>query len=776
MDKGKTKRVTKKISLSGIVQGVGFRPYVSRLAEKFNIEGNVKNCGGSVEIMAQADRVNYRAFMKHIRNNSGQGYEILQLIEEDWAGEETFTGFRIDESREKNETALISPDLPICSNCMEELYREGDRRYLNPFISCMVCGARYTIIERLPYDRENTAMQDYTMCPSCSMEYKDKESRRFHAQTISCYDCGPYLIFRERNITNRKNVFKEAALETANQEALEKAVSILKAGGILAVKGIGGYHFAASPFSEEAVKNLRKLKGREEKPFAVMFPDTETMERYCFLSEEEKKLAESTARPIVLLNLKDTIDTLPMLMLAPSVNKDSIYCGAFLPYTPLQVLLINACGPLIMTSANISGKPIIRSEDVIFSIESPYLKGILYNTRRIVRSVDDSVAKIIDNTPQIIRRSRGYVPYPIFINSNQKRQILAMGGDLKAAFCLYKDGKGFVSQYFGDLEEQAVMEEYIGSVKDLSHLLKIQPDLVVCDLHPGYLGTRYANNLSLPIYEIQHHHAHVASVMAEYNLRGPVIGVAFDGTGYGTDGNIWGSEFLICRDSEFIRTAHLKYMNILGGDSSMKDGKKTAACYLIQMGLKENIHEERLAIIESALLNKCNTVLTSSMGRLFDSVAAVLEIQDFNHYEGQCAANLEKAAVFAIRKNKKPIPLAFCISEKDNKLEIDMEPVLKRICSLKETADEEALALGFHYAVSDMVLEVCERIRLRDKINEVALCGGVFQNTVLMERTLKLLREKEFKVYYNKSLPPNDGSISLGQVYLALMKEQKGDL
>jgi hydrogenase maturation protein HypF len=458
--------------------------------------------------------------------------------------------------------------------------------------------------------------------------------------------------------------------------------------------------------------------------------------------------------------------------LAPSVNKGSIYCGAFLPYTPLQTMLTEQLGPLIMTSANQSDQPMIREDDEILSLQSDYLDGILYNQRRIVRSVDDSVARVIDQKPQLIRRSRGYVPYPVFINNPKDITIFAAGGDLKAAFCLYREGKAVVSQYFGDLEENMVMENYRQSFTDLSRLLLIKPTLAVCDLHPNYHSAQFAKTLDIPLIKVQHHHAHVASVIAEHDLRERVIGVAFDGTGYGTDGNIWGGEFLICEGAEFIRAGQLRYMPILGGDRSMKDAKKTASCYLLNMGLDSFILDDRRDIIKAALKTNVNTVLTSSMGRLFDAASSILDICQENRYEGECAVSFEREAALALKNRIKPEKLDFAIIENSEIIELDPKPVFNALVSLRKTKSKGALALGFHYALAEATADVCERLRDRYTSNVVALSGGVFQNAILTERTLMLLRQRGFETYVNLSVPPNDGAISLGQAYLGLLTKQ----
>ncbi|WP_265446231.1 carbamoyltransferase HypF [Acetivibrio straminisolvens] len=751
MDKRKSKSITKKITVSGIVQGVGFRPFVYNIAKKHGILGTVRNIGGLVEIILQSSEEKYNDFLQDLKTNAPIGSEITG-IETENINERKFDGFRIIESGNDEEISIIPPDLPVCESCERELFIGTDRRFLNPFISCMSCGARYTIIEELPYDRHNTTMRDFDMCPSCREEYTSPKNRRFHAQTISCYDCGPYLIFN--NLTD--------ANELTEKDAFEEAAKIIESGGIIAVKGIGGYHFACSPFLEDTVLKLRELKGREAKPFAIMFESVDSIREYCIVSEKEEELLKSKARPIVLLYLKND-------SMAPSACQGSIYCGAFLPYTPLQVLLIKRCGPLIMTSANISNKPIIKDNQEMLSLKSPLLNGVLYNKRRIVRSVDDSVSKVMDSTPQLIRRSRGHVPYPVFCPNDKKElQIFAAGGDLKASFCLYKNGNAVMSQYFGDLEERTVLERYKASVKDLCHMLKITPDIAVCDMHPNYHSSKFAESLGIPLIYVQHHHAHIASVMAEHHLDGQVIGVAFDGTGYGTDGQIWGGEFLVCEGAEFKRAAHLRYTPILGGDASMRDAAKTAVCFLLSSNLDKYIKDERKDIIKAALKNNINTVLTSSMGRLFDAVSSLLGIRHENSYEGECAAMLEKEAVLALRKGTEPKNMAFEIKQKSDLIEIDPKPVFESLCHHRYSAGIGSLALGFHYAVADMILEVCEIIRKEQNINTVALSGGVFQNTVLMERALKILRDKHFKVYYNVSVPPNDGSIGLGQTFIGL--------
>lgn len=753
MDQEKSKKYINRIKVYGVVQGVGFRPFVYRLAVKNHITGNVRNLGGIVEIFTKATKEEFSGFIKGLKNHSGEEYEITKLDITEISIAEVqyidFTEFRILDSSKKEETSLLPVDLPVCDKCAKELMDGANRRYHNPFISCAVCGPRYTIMEELPYDRHTTAMKEFKMCSQCNEEYSDVSDRRFHAQTISCNDCGPVLYFKD---------FKE-------EEAWKEAAHTIRAGGIIAVKGIGGYQFVCSPYLRDTILNLRKLKGREEKPFAVMFEDIESVKEHCIAAPEEEKLLESKARPIVLLRCKK-------YEFDREVNKDSLYMGVFLPYTPLQILLMKELGPLIMTSANVSGAPIIKDDEQMLNFSSPYLNGVLYHKRKILRSVDDSVVKVVNHLPQLIRRSRGYVPAPVPLPFKGKDiTLLGAGGDLKAAFCLYKGGNAFVSQYFGDLEEYGVLKEYKSSLTDFSNLLQLKPDYAVCDLHPNYQSARFIKSIGIPVKYVQHHHAHIASVMAEHQLQEKVIGVAFDGTGYGTDGHIWGGEFLICEGAGFRRGAHLAYNKYLGGDSSQKDGKKTAACLLLNAGLEESVTDERLCMIKAALNNEVNTFLSSSMGRLFDGISSLLHICHKNGYEGECAILLEKEAVLAKEEQIGPVDLNFTIEENEGEILIGYKELLADLLKQIAYNQKGALALGFHYAVADMTVKVCELIRQKEGTNKVVLSGGVFQNSVLLERALRGLMEKGFLVYINQILPPNDGSISLGQVYLGLMDE-----
>ncbi|MDD3169424.1 MAG: carbamoyltransferase HypF, partial [Eubacteriales bacterium] len=600
---------TVKIKIWGIVQGVGFRPFVAKLADRCGTKGEVLNIGGLVDIVLTDTSTRIDAFIQALKTEKPVPAEIVHIKTEEQELRE-FSGFTILDSNEgDDEAAMIPADLSICPDCLAELQEEKNPRYMHPFISCMVCGPRYTIIDKIPYDRENTAMLDFPMCAFCHSEYTDRLDRRFHAQTISCHDCGPMLEYR---LTGKKEAQREAASVgmigiNADQRIMDRAVTptawaamqILQ-GRIIALKGVGGYNFVCSPFKGEAVNNLRRLKIREEKPFAVMFRDVEQIREYCHVSAEEDALLLSNAKPIVLLERKPSPDNVQHKRndakeISREVYKTSRFIGAFLPSMGVQYMLINICGPLIMTSANFSEMPIIKDEEEMFALQESLgweengeklLSAVFYNRRKIRVRLDDSVARVIDGQPQMIRRSKGYAPVPLYINNKltKRDMILATGGQLKAAFSLSKGPFAYVSQYFGDLDSREAGQIYEENIERMEELFRIKPGLIVSDLHPRYYTTGCAEKLArmrgIPHLKVQHHHAHVASVMAEHDLREPVIGVSFDGTGYGTDGAIWGGEFLICEDTDFRRAGHLEYIRMLGGDSSMKEGWKSAFSYL----------------------------------------------------------------------------------------------------------------------------------------------------------------------------------------------------
>lgn len=752
--------MTLLITVLGIVQGVGYRPFAARLAERLGIRGTVRNSGGIVEIRAYGDPLILDRFMRLLSEECPSGAKVTSVTSVTEPDGDLPDGFSIVESHGSEEhTPVLPADLPMCDACRAELSDPENRRHSYPFISCTDCGPRFSIMRSIPYDRETVTMDVFPMCGECAAEYRG-DNRRRHAQTISCLSCGPQLLLRQNGFEYEK------------EEAMHLAIGTLRSGGVLALKGIGGYQLACRPDDASAVRRIRDIKNRLKKPFAVMFPDLESIRSLCRLSGEEESLLASAARPIVLLMPLDG-------SLWTETNTGSRFLGAFLPNTGLHQMLTDALGPLIMTSANLSGDAILFSDDEIFRAKNLAVDGILYHTREILTPLDDSVVKVTAGRTQIIRRSRGFVPLPISLEKAGGASILAFGGDLKSAFCLYKDCRAYMSQYFGDIENYTVRKNYIAGVSHMKNLFRIEPQILACDLHPLYRTSDLAAKWSapseddvlpwdrpnLPIVRVQHHHAHIASVMAEHELES-VIGVAFDGTGYGTDGAVWGSEFLLCRGVEFERMGHLRYVTLCGGDEASRNAGMTAFCYL-SAGGAEPAHPDS-DVIRAALKSGLFTAKTSSMGRLFDAVSAILDISRENTYEGESAILLENTAYRALSAGTEPYSLHFPLSFDEGQITADPVAVIMEISrAYGEGADAGALALGFHYAVAEMTLAICLWIREKSGENKAALSGGVFANEILMTNCIALLEKNGFQVYTNEQVPANDGGIALGQVYIA---------
>ncbi len=716
--------MTAKITVYGLVQGVGFRPYVQRTAEAFKLKGNVKNTGGIVEIYVNADNKILDSFVQYLISHKPTGCEIYKT-ETEIVPEQKFNSFEITESDNCDVIPVIPADIGVCENCIKEFKNPENNRYNHPFISCISCGPRYSIIKNLPYDRINTTMDIFPMCIECATEYNQTENRRCYAQTIACNSCGPELVY------------------TKDGNPMQEAIKDIKNGRVIAVRDIGGYHFVCSALNENAVEILRKLKLREEKPFAVMLANVDEIKKYAFVSEKERQALASDARPIVLLKKKGT-NTFPN-----NLCENSSDIGAFLPCNPVQIILTEECGPLVMTSGNISGEPIITSNEVMLELykNSEYLEGVLYHYRDILTPLDDSIVRIIDGNVQLIRRGRGYTPLPIWLKAKTDKKIFAAGGDLKSSFCLMTENRAYMSQYFGDLENTDSLEAYNTGISRMTQLFKISPDQYACDLHPLYFSTKMTENMCNSPKYIQHHIAHIASVIAEHNIEGDVLGFAFDGTGYGTDGTIWGGEAFEYKNGVFNRSFHLKPVKMLGGDNISKDAKTVLKCYLEEAGIDI---DDRL--IKSALNTNINTVYSSSMGRLFDGVCAMLGVCSYNSYEGKCAVLLEKEAL----KSVNPYPLTLPL--KDNQW--DTSEIIKQIYfSNGNTPD---IALGFHYAIANAVVDACEK----SNIKNIALSGGAFMNRILTELCIDKLRKKGYNVYINRQVPTNDGGIALGQAYL----------
>ena len=746
------------ITVTGIVQGVGYRPFVARLAEACAVCGFVRNIGGIVEITASGNQEALDNFVQRLQTSWPEGAHLLRVDVQN-AAPQTFSSFRIVQSAQRAvaQPPMLPPDLATCETCLREMETPTDRRWHYPLISCTACGPRYSIMETLPYDRDTTSMGEFAMCPACTEEYTT-ESRRRHAQTISCPDCGPQVTLHRNGQT------------FSGEDAFAIASSLLRHGGILALKGIGGYQLACDPWNEEAVLRLRALKGRERKPFAVMFRDLALIRACCKTRPLEETLLRSSARPILLLDKRPDPDK-TMAPFCQAVSGESASIGAFLPCTGLHHLLLRAHRALVMTSCNRSGEPILTEDSQALAFGAD---AVLTHPRRIVTPLDDSVLQIVDEAQQFVRRSRGYVPLPIVTDLPVSRPIAALGGDLKACFCLMLRDYVYPSQYFGDLESYGVQRAFRQGMEHMQRLLNIRPAAVACDLHPGYYTTRHAAELGLPVHAFQHHHAHIASVMAEHRLR-QCTGIALDGTGYGPDGTIWGCEGLACSGSTFRRFAHLLPLPLVGGDRAMKDAAQTALCYLLSAGCAPE--NAQTALLRAALQNQVSVHKTSSMGRLFDALSSILQIKQYNSYEGECAIALENAALSARRARSAPYPLHFCSSQAaDGTLLFDPRPLLQeaQAAMRRPDMDRGALALGFHHAVADMICQMAQCAADQSGETAVALSGGVFANRLLTELATAQLRRQHLKPYLNQAVPVNDGGLSLGQAWLCAQKLEGG--
>ncbi|MBE5889677.1 MAG: carbamoyltransferase HypF [Lachnospiraceae bacterium] len=808
--------VSKEIVVRGMVQGVGFRPFVAELAEKFNIAGWVRNVNGIVVIHATAEDAFLAVFSHTIKFSAPIGAKVdsIEIRDIGESGEwddvvipDDGKQFHIIESAERLSAnyPLIPADLPTCPTCEAEMRDPNNRRYRHPFISCTSCGPRYSIIEALPYDRERITMKKFDMCPICKMEYGMKANRRRHAQTIACWDCGPVLWY-EKYEKSKWNQIQTNETKRQEQSAsyLEAAVNCIKQGGIVAVKDIGGFHLACSPFRKETVQNLRRMKGREKKPFAVMFRDLNEVRDYCLVNHREESLLLSEARPIVLL--KKRTDEEVEIFLDQEVCKNSPDVGAMLPCNPIQIMLTDACGPLIMTSANRSGELILTETDDVRQMLGEYITnlpeemqeaaskqiGILTHDRPILTSLDDSIQRVIctGQKPnltyrvQTFRRARGFVPTPIDIPV--QNHMLAIGGDLKSTFCYTGYGKAYLSQYLGDLEDESCFMQYQKQLERMKNLFGFVPKSIAYDRHPAYRSARSAEKIyqiatesghneddfdyrNMKKIVIQHHKAHAASVIAEHNLTKDAICFAFDGTGYGDDGTIWGSEvfFWDAQKYEMTRIDHLPPVKLIGGDEGAKNAETILYGYLSTVNQplvdREQIKDylganaSRYELVEKALSANINAITSTSMGRMFDAVSALLGICTYNSYEGEAPIELENAA-----------------AKEEEWIAISPDPKnwIPELMAHKG-ANTGQLARGFIYAVADWIKACCD-LHCRQKNQEclVVLSGGTFQNRILLERTLKLLEQDGYQVYINEKVPAGDGGLCLGQAFLA---EERGN-
>lgn len=783
--------ITKMIRVYGIVQGVGFRPTVSRHAMARGIRGSVSNKGPYVEIFAQGKQQDVDGFIGDIENKPPKRAAILKLLVEPVEEPEKFTQFDIIESEKTKGEIFVSPDIAICDECKEEMFDPKNRRYLHPFINCTCCGPRLTILDSLPYDRERTSMKEFPMCPSCADEYHNPDTRRYDAQPVCCNDCGPevYLIGREER----------------GRKAITYTRKTIASGGIVAIKGIGGFHLCCDATSEEAVQRLRKLKRRPVKPFAVMAQDLETVKEVCQVSEEQEKILDGHQKPILLLdkliNQSNKQETGGKL--CESIAPGNPKVGVMLPYAPVQLLLfhyddgIEMPKLLVMTSGNTSGAPICRDDHEAVEELSYLCDCILSHDRKIRIRADDSVMDFYKGEPYMIRRSRGYAPLPFMFSTPWKGQVIAAGGELKNTFCIGVDNRFYPSPYVGDLEDLRTVKALKETIGRLETLLEVQPEVVVCDLHPKYNSTVVAEELELPVLKVQHHYAHILSCMAENDCEEKVIGVSFDGTGYGTDGTIWGGEILMADHQEFTRIGSIEPFVQVGGDVSAKEGWRIAVSLIWQ---NTGNQEETLATVQKLGLcteqeakvlvtmaqRKLNAVISTSAGRLFDGVSAILGIRRASTFEGEASTALEFAAeawrAQEIQKKnvdirvkslkmwmteKKDIPEnpgTSASSTEERKFVLNTGDIVAHLVQEKLAGEDSGkLAYEFHRALAEQILAACEAAEQETGIKKVALSGGVFQNRLLLELVDDGLAERGFEVLKHSLIPPNDGGIALGQ-------------
>lgn len=774
-------KITRQIRVYGIVQGVGFRPTVSRHASAWGIRGSVCNKGPYVEIYAQGTEEAVEGFLYDLQNRPPKRAAILKINVENIDTSEEFSKFDIIESEKTKGEIFVSPDIAICEECKEEMFDPKNRRYLHPFINCTCCGPRLTILDALPYDRERTSMKEFPMCPECAQEYNSPETRRYDAQPVCCNACGPavYLIGREER--------GSAAITYARQT--------IASGGVVAVKGIGGFHLCCDASNELAVKRLRTLKRRPAKPFAVMAKNLDAVKKECEITEEQEKILDGHQKPILLLSKKKDGK-----ILCPSVAPGNPKVGVMLPYAPVQLLLfqyedeVRMPEFLVMTSGNTSGAPICRDDQEAVAELTDFCDCMLSHDRKIRIRADDSVMDFYENKPYMIRRSRGYAPLPSMVSTSWKGQVLAIGGELKNSFCIGVDNRFYPSPYIGDLEDIRTVKALRETVGRLETLLETEPTVVCCDLHPKYNSVMVAEELGLPVLKVQHHYAHVLSCMAENDHLDKVIGVSFDGTGYGTDGTIWGGEILLADTKGFERVGSVMPFLQIGGDASSKEGWRIAASLICDLYKDRDkaaeiirrleICTEQEAKVQFAMFDrKINAVQSTSAGRIFDGVSAILGICRSSSFEGESSMALEFAAEACREKSQgqsaaedMEMPLLIedrAIWESDENEErifLNTKNLIRCIIEKRLDGDSaDKLAFFFHEMLVRQIVAACVKIRQQTGCETIALSGGVFQNRLLLELTDHMLKAEGFNVLKHQLVPPNDGGIALGQAIYGMV-------
>jgi len=747
----------------GVVQGVGFRPFIFRLANKFRYKGWVKNIGFGVEIHVESEeKTDFKDFLKALREKKPPLSQIEEIIHKP-VSSQNLKDFTIKKSKQGKSFVFISPDISICENCHKEMMNPSDRRFHYPFINCTNCGPRYTIVKFLPYDRIQTTMESFKMCEDCNREYTNPLDRRYHAQPIACPVCGPHVSL----VVSRKG--------KKIKGGIRKAASLIKEGKILAVKGLGGFHLVCNALNYEAVRRLRKTKERKTKPFALMARNLETIEKYAFLNPTEKKMLLSARRPIVLLKKKREIKGI-----APFLDET----GFMLPYTPLHYLLLEHLDLIVATSSNKKDAPIMKDEEEGIEELCDY---ILTHNRPIHMRADDSVLRVVDGEPLFLRRARGYVPYPQRVprELESPHHILALGGELKDTISLYKNGYVITSQFLGDLDEYQNYKYFEETIRHLTELFEVKPEIVVSDMHPDFHTTRYAQKSGLPHLQVQHHFAHVLAPLLEHKIppQKKVLGVSLDGYGYGEDGLAWGGEFLLADYSSFQRLAHFKYVPLPGGDLASKQPWRMALSYLVdvfnsklpKVKALEKVSKNKIKSVMSMIEHKINSPLSSSCGRLFDAVSFLAGISPLEiEFEAEAPMRLESAAQKGIEES-----YDFSVKGSLPPYQISFTQTIKSVLKdLEQEIPPSFISAKFHNTLAQVIVSIAERAKKDHGIDTVVLVGGVFLNKKLLHIAKSLLEQKSFKVLRLINYSPNDESISIGQIAYGLnkLKLEKGEI
>jgi hydrogenase maturation protein HypF len=782
-----------KVVVRGAVQGVGFRPFVFRLAEEMRLSGWVNNSAQGVFLEVEGPKPDLERFLLRLEAEKPPR-SFIQSLEASWLDTVGYPGFEIRQSQAGgSKTALVLPDIATCPDCLRDIFEPGNRRFGYPFTNCTNCGPRFSIIESLPYDRANTSMKSFVMCPQCQAEYDDPRDRRFHAQPNACPICGPHLELWDREA------------HKPGKDALELAAAAIRAGSIVAVKGLGGFHLMVAANDEEAVRRLRERKHREEKPFAVMFPSLESVRAVCEVSPLEERLLRSPESPIVLLRrLHAPRSTLHAPPLSLSLAPNNPYLGVLLPYTPLHHLLLSQLGfPVVATSGNLSDEPICIDPQEALSRLGGIADLFLVHNRPIVRHVDDSVVRVMLGREMVLRRARGYAPLPVTLPDAKRpmRSVLAVGAHLKNAIALSVGPQAFLSQHIGDLESDQAYEAFRHVITDFESLYESRPSVIAADAHPDYLSTKFAREQSLPasvyspqsvrLVSVQHHLAHVLSCMAENELPAPVLGVSWDGTGYGLDGTVWGGEFFLIQDSTWERVAHLRPFRLPGGDKAVREPRRVALGLLFEhfgeaVFAKQDLAPLRafspaeLAGIRTMLGRRVNSPLTSSIGRLFDAVASLLGLRQQVRFEGQAAMELEFAIPDNASQEAYPVsltapepaetaPAHSALRTPHSAFLLDWSPLIDSILAdVKCAVPVGEISAKFHNTLVEAILAVARRLGQEP----VVLSGGCFQNRYLTEHAVQRLQAEGFRPYWHQRVPPNDGGIALGQLVEALRQER----